>query len=127
MSRALRTAEAHGASSEPGVAVGFSQGGYVALDLVKTGLGKFRGLVLLAAPEAHPSAQKLHDAGIRRVVLGAGSQDVAYAPLVQDVKRLQNEGMDARFVDLGAVGHTYAAENTDALREAITWAGGIRE
>jgi predicted esterase len=122
VSRALRAAEEHGASSEPGVVVGFSQGSYVALDLVKTHLGHFRGLVLLAAPEAHPSAQRLRDAGIERVALGAGSLDAAYAPLVEDTKRLVREGMDARFFDLGHVGHTYAAEDPEVLREAIAWA-----
>jgi hypothetical protein len=40
---ALRAARANGASSEPGIAVGFSQGSYVALDLVKARLAKFRG------------------------------------------------------------------------------------
>jgi predicted esterase len=121
---ALRAAEVAGASSEPGVAVGFSQGSYVALDLVRTGLGRFRGLVLLAAPEAHPSARKLLDAGVTRVVLGAGSLDAAYAPLVEDAKRLQNEGIETRFLDLGRIGHTYVTDNTEALAEAIAWAGG---
>ena len=127
VTHALRAARERGASSEPGVAVGFSQGGYVALDLVKTRQARFRGLVLIAAPEAHPSARKLRDAGVERVALAAGSEDAAYAPLVEDAKRLQREGMDARFFDLGRVGHTYAAEETETLREAIAWAGGIRE
>jgi predicted esterase len=125
VSRAIHAAEAKGASSEPGVAVGFSQGSYVALDLVKTGLGHFKGLVLIAAPEAHPSAKKLHDAGVVRVALAAGSLDAAHAPLALDAKRLSSEGMETRFFDLGHVGHTYAAEDTAILREAIAWAGGI--
>ena len=124
VARARRAAERRGASSEPGVAVGFSQGGYVALDLVKTRLGRFRGLVLIAAPEAHPSAQRLKDAGVARVALAAGSLDAAYAPLVADTARLASEGIEARFFDLGRVGHTYAAEDPDVLREAITWAAG---
>jgi predicted esterase len=123
---ALHAAEERDGSSEPGVAVGFSQGSYVALDLVKTRLAKFRGLVLIAAPEAHPSAQKLRDAGVVRIALAAGELDAAYAPLVEDTKRLASEGIEARFFDLGRVGHTYAAEDTDVLREAIAWAGGIR-
>ncbi len=127
VSRALRAAQEHGASAEPGVAVGFSQGGYVTLDLVKTGQGRFRGLVLIAAPDAHPSAQKLRAAGVVRVALAAGSADAAHAPLVEDTKRLQHEGMDARFYDLGHVGHTYAADDTSTLRDAIAWAGGIGE
>lgn len=125
VARAIHAAEANGAAGEPGVAVGFSQGSYVALDLVKTGLRRFRGLVLIAAPEAHPSARKLRDAGVARVALAAGSLDAAYAPLVLDARRLEREGIEARFFDLGHVGHTYAAEDTMMLREAITWAGGI--
>lgn len=121
---ALHTAVAAGSSGAPGVAVGFSQGGYVALDLVKTNHGHFRGLVLIAAPEAHPSAEKLHAAGITRVALGAGKLDAAYAPLAADAKRLASEGMEVRFVDLGNVGHTYVAENPDVLADAIAWAGG---
>lgn len=121
---AIMTAQANGASNEPGVAVGFSQGSYVTLDLVKTDAARFRGLVLLAGPEAHPSASALHAKGIKRVALGAGSLDAAYAPLRADVKRLRAEGMDARFFDLGKVGHTYAAENTAALHDAIVWAAG---
>jgi predicted esterase len=124
VSRALKAAESKGASKDPGVAVGFSQGSYVALDLVKTNLGHFRGLVLIAAPEAHPSAQKLQSAGIKRVVLAAGSRDHSHDALVEDVKRLQSEGMDARFVDLGNIGHTYATEDNALLHDAIVWAAG---
>ena len=122
--RALRAAVAQGSSPEPGVAVGFSQGSYVALDLVNARLAKFRGLVLLGA-ELHPSAKTLHDAGVQRVALGAGSLDGAYASLVEEAQRLATDGLEVRFFDLGRVGHTYAAENTTALHDAITWAGGL--
>lgn len=121
---ALRAVETVGASSEPGVAVGFSQGGYVTLDLVRAGRGHFRGLVLIAAPEAHPSATALKAAGVKRVVLASGRQDAAYKVLEADAKRLASEGMETRFLDLGNVGHTYDAEDPDALRDAIAWAGG---
>jgi predicted esterase len=124
VARALRAAEDAGGSSEPAVAVGFSQGSYVALDLVKTGLARFRGLVLLAAPDAHPSAAKLKAAGVVRIALASGSLDAAYEPLARDVDRLRSEGIEARFFDLGPVGHTYAAANPEALRDAITWAAG---
>lgn len=123
VSDALASARAAGASSEPGVAVGFSQGSYVALDLVKTGRAKFRGLVLLGA-EMHPSAERLRAAGVTRVVLAAGTQDGAYASMKEEAKKMNVDGLEVRFVDLGNVGHTYAAENTDALRDAIAWAGG---
>jgi predicted esterase len=103
---ALRAARANGASSEPGIAVGFSQGSYVALDLVKARLAKFRGLVLLGA-ELHPNAKTLKDAGVMRIALGAGQYDhVAHASLVEEATRLSNEGIETRFFDLGRVGHT---------------------
>jgi predicted esterase len=122
--RALRAAEANGASPEPGVAVGFSQGSYVALDLVKARLAKFRGLVLLGA-ELHPNAKTLRDAGVQRVALGAGQLDATHASLVEEARRLDDEGLETRFFDLGRVGHTYAADDPAVLREAIAWAGGL--
>lgn len=122
---ALLAAEANGAAREPGVAVGFSQGSYVALDLVKSRSASFRGLVLLAAPDAHPSAQKLREAGVERVALGAGQYDPAHDALVADAARLEREGIEARFFDLGKVGHTYDAEDPEVLREAIVWAAGV--
>lgn len=122
--RALAAAHAHGASKQPGVAVGFSQGSYVAVDLVNARLAKFRGLVLLGA-EMHPSAKMLKDAGVKRIALGAGRTDAAYGSLASEARRLDGEGIETRFYDLGNVGHTYAAEDTNALRTAIAWAGGV--
>ena len=124
VNHALAAAVNEGASAEPGVAVGFSQGGYITMDLVKSGKTHFRGLVLIAAPEQHPTAAKLHEMGVQRVVLAAGQRDAAYWPLKKDAARLAAEGMDVKFVDLGDVGHTYAAENTAALHDAIVWAAG---
>jgi len=120
---ALDAAVGEGASREPGVAVGFSQGAYVALDLVRARLARFRGLVLLGA-DLHPSADHLREAGIARVALGAGSFDEAHDALVREASRLQESGFEARFFELGRVGHTYATDDPETLREAIVWAGG---
>jgi predicted esterase len=121
---ALRAARENGASSEPGIAVGFSQGSYVALDLVKANLAHFRGLVLLGA-ELHPNTQRLKDAGIVRISLGAGQMDsLAYASLRDEAVRLSNEGIETRFFDLGHVGHTYVVEDTKILDDAIAFAAG---
>jgi predicted esterase len=122
--RALRAAAAQGASTEPGVAVGFSQGSYVAVDLVKTHLARFRGLVLLGA-DVHPSAQTLRDAGVLRIAFGAGALDGAHDSLVEETRRLAGEGLETRFYDLGHIGHAYTAEDTTILRDAIAWAGGL--
>jgi len=122
---ALSTARARGASSDSAVAVGFSQGSYVALDLVKTHRASFRGLVLLGA-EMHPSAERLCDGGVKRVVLGAGQLDGAHASMKEEAEVLGRAScLEVRFLDLGRVGHTYAAENTDGLRDAIVWAAGV--
>lgn len=124
VAQSLRAAQAEGASAEPGVAVGFSQGSYVALDLVKARLARFRGLVLLGA-EMHPNTKTLLDAGVKRVALGAGRFDAPHASLAEEAARLSSEGLEARFFDLGRVGHTYAVEDTAVLRDAIAWAGGV--
>lgn len=124
VSRALRTAVANGATTEPGVAVGFSQGSYVAVDLVKARLARFRGLVLLGA-EMHPNAQTLREAGVKRIALGAGALDATHDSLVDEARRLDGEGIETRFFELGRIGHTYATENTAVLRDAIAWAGGL--
>jgi predicted esterase len=120
--RALHAAQAQGASREPGVAVGFSQGSYVTLDLIRGRLASFRGVVLLGA-EVHPNVDRLRAGGVLRVALGAGSKDAAYRSMKDEALRLSNEGMEARFFDLGAAGHTYAAEDVASLRDAIAWAG----
>lgn len=124
MARAAALAAAHseGASKEAGVAVGFSQGSYVVLDLVKTSFASFRGLVLLGA-ELHPNVKTLRDAGVKRVALGAGRYDsIPYASLQDEAVRLENEGLEARFYDLGKVGHTYLVDDPSVLRDAIAWA-----
>ncbi len=103
------------------VLVGFSQGAYVTTDILEARLGKLHGVVLLSADVA-PSAKALADAGVKRVVLGAGELDATYAPMKKTADRLAREGVDVRWVSLGRVGHTYVAEDPEALRGAITWA-----
>jgi hypothetical protein len=61
---------------------------------------------------------------VKRVVLGAGELDAAYAPMLATSKRLEREGIDTRFVSLGRVGHTYVAETGAPLAAAIEWAAG---
>jgi pimeloyl-ACP methyl ester carboxylesterase len=123
---AERAAQAHGADAEaPGVLVGFSQGSYVALELVHAGLGRYRGLVLLAA-DVTLHADELAAAGVTRAVLDAGDLDGASAPMKRAAERLTDDRIEVRYASLGRVGHTYVAEEPSVLREAIAWAGGAR-
>jgi pimeloyl-ACP methyl ester carboxylesterase len=124
VARAERAAQSAGAdSNSANVLVGFSQGSYLAVDLVNHRLGNYRGLVLVAA-EVEPSADVLRDAGVKRVALAAGQLDGSYAPLRRTAERLRRQGVDVRFVDLGKIGHTYQTTETAALASAIAWAGG---
>jgi hypothetical protein len=107
----------------PSVLVGFSQGAYVAEELLQTKQGSYRGIVFLAAT-VEPRASDLGKAGVKRVVLGAGELDGSYAPMKATAQRLEREGVEVRFVSLGKVGHTYIAENGAPLAAAIAWAGG---
>jgi predicted esterase len=124
VARAERAAQAQGADAESAnVIVGFSQGAFVALDLVRARLGRYRGLVLIGA-DVDPSKEALDAAGVGRIVLAAGELDASFAPLQRAAARLRRAGADARFVDLGRIGHSYATTEKEALRDAIAWAGG---
>lgn len=117
----VRDAVAATSSDAPVVAVGFSQGAYVALDLVRTKSVRFRALVLLGA-DVTPDAKLLSSAGITRVVLGGSEHEPWHGAVARHSARLAREGIAARFVSLGRVGHTYVAEDPSVVREAIAWA-----
>ncbi len=123
VARAERAAQAQGADpASANVIVGFSQGAYVALDLVGAQLGSYRGLVLIGA-DVDPAKALLDAGGVGRLVLAAGSLDASFGPLRRAAERLRREGMAVRFVDLGRIGHTYQTTDKEALRDAIVWAG----
>lgn len=123
VARAERVAHARGVTpGTAGVIVGFSQGAYVALDLVRARLGRYRGLVLIGA-SVEPSRAELGAAGVDRIVLAAGDLDAAAGPMRRAAERLRREGAHVRFVSLGAIGHSYETPHREALADAIAWAG----
>lgn len=113
--------EAGADSNAANVLVGFSQGSYVALDLLARHPGTYRGVILLAA-DLTPTKKRL--GGVIRVVLGAGMLDGSFAPLKRAAASLRSEGVEVRFVSLGNVGHTYRAEDSAVLDDAIAWVSG---
>jgi predicted esterase len=124
VARAERAAQAQGAdATSAGVLVGFSQGAYVALDLVRAQLGRYRGVVLIGA-DVTPSRAVLAAAGVERIVLAAGDLDGASGPMKRAAEHLGHDGMEVRFVSLGRIGHSYQTTEKEALRDAIVWAGG---
>ena len=116
---AERTAAEAGAG-EPAVLVGFSQGSFVALDLLSRHPGKYRGAVFLSADIA-PTKRDL--GGVKRVVLGAGALDATFVPMQQAAARLRAEGVEVRFISLGRVGHTYVGEDPRVIEDALVWVG----
>lgn len=105
----------------PGVLIGFSQGAYEAWRQVRAAPGRWRGAALIGA-FLHLRRAQLEAAGVRRLVLAAGRRDVTRATLVASAESLRAEGFPVRFVDLGAVGHTYAAgRGGSGWREALAW------
>lgn len=117
----------------PGVLVGWSRGAFAARDIVYATVdqptltslgGRFRGLVLIAA-QVTPDPEKVRAAGISRVVMAVGEQDGARSTMVSAVALLKKHGVEARFVSLGKIGHTWPSDFEARMREPIAWAGGV--
>ena len=114
--------EAGADADQPSVLVGFSQGAYLAMNLVRARFGRTRGLVLIGA-DVTPDRKTLEAAGVTRVVLAAGELDGSFWPMKRAAKKLEAEGMPVRFVSLGKIGHSYQTPNKEALHDAMVWAG----
>jgi len=106
---------------QPGVLLGFSQGAYIADAVLRASPGRWRGVAFVAA-FVNLSRASLERRGVRRVVLAAGRRDMTRSSLEATAQRLQREGFPARFVDLGAVGHTCApSRSSPGWRDALAW------
>lgn len=108
--------------SAPGVLIGFSQGAYEAWRQARARPGRWRAVAFIGAYIRVRRAQ-LEAAGVRRAVFAAGRYDETWRTLRETAQRLRDEGYDARFVDLGARGHGFAArpEARAEWREALHW------
>ncbi|HEX3769774.1 MAG TPA: hypothetical protein VHV30_02860 [Polyangiaceae bacterium] len=107
-------------ASAPRVIVGFSLGGIAAVRIAESGVDRYAGLVVVAS-QVHPSAERLKQAGVRRVVLAAGDYDITSAPLQEDAAALNRAGLATRFVSLGKFGHGYPADMEERMREPMAW------
>lgn len=107
-----------------GILVGFSQGAYASMQLIHARPGRFRALYLVGA-NITLDPDKLSALGVTRVVLAAGRYDGTYKNMQKAVAAIGEgvRGFEARFVDLGAVGHTYvpADDRVEAVHEAWAW------
>jgi predicted esterase len=103
--------------------IGFSQGAYLALNLVTDDANPFSKLILIGA-SVEPDVRVLKRAGVRRVLLAAGDYDGAKTNMQRAAARLASEGFDARYMSLGLVGHQFAVDMDGWMRRALSWVDG---
>lgn len=120
---ALDAAWSHAGAKGRGadVLVGFSRGAFVARDVAYARPGRFRALVLIGASML-PDASRLAASGIRRVVLASGDFDPARRTMERAARELEAQGVPARFVPLGPVGHALPRDVAARLAAPIAWA-----
>jgi predicted esterase len=115
-----RTLTDGGALADEGVLLGFSSGASMALEVAYAEPGRWPGLVLMSmSVSLSPAA--LRKAGVRRVVLASAENDGSCASLRATAKSLESAGYPARFVSFGLVGHHYAVDMRERMRDAIAW------
>jgi len=110
----------HHAHDAPGarVLVGFSQGAYTAVSLLRATPGRWTAVALVGA-EVRLDARTIRRAGVRRVALAAGRYDQAARAMRETAAALRRDGVDARFVSLGEVGHTPASRGVGPVWRAL--------
>jgi predicted esterase len=102
------------------VLVGFSQGAFRGVDAATRSGVHFSGLVLIAAAIT-PDVARLKAAGVRRVWLTAGDFDGSKNAMLKATRLLVAGGIEAKFVSLGQVGHTFPSDMPDRMEAAISW------
>jgi predicted esterase len=103
-----------------GTLVGYSNGAYFAAELARAQPARWPGLVLIGM-KLDLDAERLRAAGVQRVVLAAGEQDEAKAPLQALAQQLDAGGVRSRFATLGAGGHALPPDMPARLCDAIAW------
>jgi len=111
------------ALARPSVLVAFSQGGYVAPQVLAARRGRFSAALFIGA-NVQLSKVWLTSVGIQRVALAAGRWDMTSEAMRTTARRLAAEGVDARFFDLGNVGHTYFPKEPNDIAEIVAWLAG---
>jgi predicted esterase len=106
-----------------GTLIGYSNGAYFAAEVACAQPGRWTGLVLMSM-KITLDPVCLRGSAVQRVLLAAGDQDAAHAPMVGEVDRLKAFGLEARFMSLGPGGHPFPSDMAERMVEAIAWARG---
>ncbi|MFO0624888.1 MAG: hypothetical protein U0325_04670 [Polyangiales bacterium] len=103
------------------VLVGFSQGAFTAVSVLRATTARWTAVALVGA-DVHLDARTVRRAGVLRVALAAGRYDPAARSMRETAAALRREGVDARFVSLGDVGHTPASRGVGPVwRDVLGW------
>jgi len=107
--------------SFPPVLIGFSQGGYVARELIAAYPAKYRAALFIGADvKVDPSFTRT--TRLTRFAFAAGKYDMTARPMRTTAESLAKVGVSAQFLSLGDVGHTYVPETPDiGLTALIDW------
>lgn len=108
-------------ASAPVVLLGFSQGAYVAADLVTAYPNKIRAALFVGA-NVRPQRDALLRSGVKKVAFTAGLYDGTYGYLAESAKLLADAGYPSQFRSLGKVGHTYVGDaEARAIDSLVSW------
>jgi predicted esterase len=116
-----RVERTYGASADSeATLVGFSLGAFVALDVAEHSRGEWKRLLLIGA-FVKPNAKKLKEAGVESVLLASGDWDMSRDEMKKQARLLERQGIRARYVSMGPVGHWFAKDMDAWLRDALAW------
>jgi predicted esterase len=102
------------------ILIGFSLGALAAMDIAHRARGQWPKLLLIGA-EVYPNATLLKRAGVKRVLLASGERDMMRWHMTQQAERLNRQGVPARYMSLGPVGHWFAPDMDTWMRGALSW------
>jgi predicted esterase len=103
------------------VLLGFSQGGYLAANLIRGYPHKIGAAVIIGA-NVRFTKDELVKAGVGKVGFAAGRGDGTFAYMQESARKLEVESFASQFHNLGKVGHTYVGANAASRIDAlISW------
>lgn len=103
-----------------GTLLGFSNGAYFASEVACAEKGRWAGLVLMSM-RLDLDPRRLEAAGVKRVVLAAGERDQVHGSMESLARKLNGAGVEARYMSLGDVGHTFPSDMGARMCAAIAW------
>ena len=102
------------------ILIGFSLGALAAMDIAHRGEGRWQRLLLIGA-EVYPNARLLARAGVKRVLLASGERDMMRWHMSNEARRLDQQGIPARYMSMGPVGHWFAPDMDTWMKDALAW------